>query len=108
MDGRRTRLGVPAAAFLAIGLVGAIGGTAQAVASRTSDGTALASPEPEASAAAQAAAITAAESPGGTPDDLILLALGVIATGGLGRGLWLLRGRAPASGRHVPASGGAP
>ena len=99
MSSKRTRAGVLAAVLLAAGLVGAMSGTASAVASRTSDGVALATAEPQATAAVRAAATTTPGSPGGAVDDWLVVVLGSIAAGGLGRGLWLLRGSAAARAR---------
>lgn len=88
-----------AAGFLALVVLGSGGGTAQAVAIRTSDGLALPTPGPQVSTApssAPAAGATpavASRSPAVT-DDWLIVALGLVAAAGFGGGLWLLLRRA--------------
>ena len=100
----RSAAGWLAAGFLAVALLGLAHGTTQAVAIRTSDGLALPTPGPVASAVRSAApgATTAPDAgtiPGAAtrspaapaaPDDWLVLTLGLVAAAGFARGLWLL------------------
>ncbi len=99
---RRYGAGAAIAAFLiSLALLGPMSGTAQAVASRTSDGLPLPTPGPQASAA-QSSAPAAATTPAAptrspaTSDDLLIVALGLVAAAGFGGGLSLLL-RGPSS-----------
>jgi hypothetical protein len=85
------RAAVLAAGFLAVVLLGSMGGTAQAVASRTSDGLGLATPGPQPSAFV-ISGVTVLRSDGRAGDRLVL-PLGLVAALGFGGGLWLLLGR---------------
>ncbi len=83
--------------LVSLALAGLVSGTAHAVASRTSDGQALPTPAPQASAAQTSTPVlgtTPAAATRSAPglDDWLVVALGLVAAAGFGGGLWKLLG----------------